>query len=163
GIDQTDSAYDPGSLTISHERVVIYRFRAAERAQGFARQATLHGEAPNPHAMPLPSVSNAIVEDSHHVVAAVYFDLAAKGRKKIHWVALVDVDTLSILYLEPFAAGLTGGAHATQTVKGQVFLVDPKTKSNGPDPGDQGQNAHALDQLRDLVDLPNLKATNPQK
>ena len=148
GIADKVTGFDPASLRIRHQKLMIYRHEAKKRAQS-PDSANSRGGI-SPYAMPLPPVPGDIVERSHNVVSAVYFDLKRIDRPSTHWVALVDAKTLSVLYLEEFAAG----------VKGKVFLADPMTTHGGPWPS--ASNAK-LNPLRIWAALPKLHQTNPQK
>ena len=59
------------------------------------------------------------------MVTEVTFTLAWNGIKDLPWVALVDVETLAVLYLRAFIDG----------VNGLVFMADPITTNGGPLPG----------------------------
>ena len=160
GITLPDSAYEADSVVIRHQRLMIYRYRAADRVQGFAAPAKPGEETENPLAMPLPAVPSTIADENHYVVSAVYFDLKPKRRTSIHWVALVEIHTQSVLYLEPFAADLGWRRSQARNVRGLVFLADPMTTNNGPGPDG---SPHELNLRRELVSLLNLHMTNPQK
>jgi zinc metalloprotease ZmpB len=134
GITKKSSRFDAASLRICHQGLMIYRYEAKKR---FSR-------------MPLPPVPSDIVNGSYNVVLAVYFDIKRKRCSPTHWVALVEVRSLSVLYLEELAAG----------VSGMVFLADPMTTNGGPLPS--ATNAE-LNPLRVLKTLPNLDITDPQK
>jgi zinc metalloprotease ZmpB len=134
GITKKSSQFDAASLRIRHQGFMIYRYDAKKR---FSR-------------MPLPPVPSDVVDGSYNVVLAIYFDIKRKRCSPTHWVALVEVRSLSVLYLEELAAG----------VSGMVFLADPMTTNGGPPPS--ATNAE-LNPLRVLRPLPNLEDTHPQK
>src|SRR5439155_27097753 len=126
GIAQKESAYDAESLGIKHQRMMIYQYQEAKRT--LAMRAILDDDSADsvdPFAIPLPPVPTGIAEGRYYVVAAVYFDLKPKKRRdSIHWVALVEANTLAVLYLEAFVSGING----------KVFLVDPLTTYGSPLP-----------------------------
>ena len=73
------------------------------------------------------------------------FALGGRSRTLLHWVALVDVESLSVLYLEAFVSD----------VKGLVFEIDPITTNGGPRPS---ANSAALNPVRVSDVLPGLNA-----
>jgi len=146
GIADKVTGFDPASLRIRHQKLMIYRYEEKKRSQS----PELANSRGNPYAMELPPILRNIVDRSHSVVSAVYFDLKRIDRPSTHWLALVDAATLSILYLEELAAG----------VRGKVFQADPMTMHGSPWPS--GSNSK-LNPLRAWAALPNLQNTNPQK
>ena len=65
----------------------------------------------------MPPVADGIREGQHYVCARIDFALAGRTRGLLHWVALIEVDSLSVLYLRAF----------TDNVNGMVFERDPVT------------------------------------
>ncbi len=90
----------------------------------------------------LPKVDPSIEDGNYYLVTELTFSFG-----HINWLMLVEVETSSILYIEPLSSG----------VQGRVFIQDPITKSgvatNTPD-----KSNTVLNPLRDLVTLPNLNA-----
>jgi len=146
GITDKVTGFDPASLRIRQQKLMIYRYEAKNRHQS---PEPIRGRG-NPYAIELPPILRDVAERSHNVVLAVYFDLKRIDRPSTCWLALVDAATLSILYLEELAAG----------VRGKVFLADPMTIHDGPLP--TGSNSK-LNRLRTWAALPNLIKTSPQK
>ena len=63
----------------------------------------------------LPDLPAFIHDGEDYVVAAKYFDLQETDQPSIPYLALIEVDTYAVLYLEPLAA----------CVNGLVFRMDP--------------------------------------
>ncbi|MGJ4942002.1 hypothetical protein ACQR1W_15615 [Bradyrhizobium sp. HKCCYLS1011] len=113
------------SFSIDHQRLMIYRYDGAERTHlsvpAAKRLPALQAAGPG---LPLPPVHGSIREGEHYVVTAVYFRFDTSGMEPLHWVALVEVETGSVLLLLPFADSVTG----------MVFMTDPVTLAGGPLP-----------------------------
>ena len=126
GVD-TDPALDP-SFGIDHQRLMVYRYERARRTrspdQSPKDAAALQASDPS---LPLPAVDRSIREGNHYVVAAVYFRLDVRPFGPLHWVALIEAESLSVLLLSPFVDSVTG----------MVFQSDPVTVvgAGAPMPG----------------------------
>ncbi len=134
------------SFGIDDQRLMVYRYESARRTRAPAPKAkdlpAFHAGDPN---LPLPPVDRSIREGEHYVVSAVYFRLDTGGLRPLHWVALLEVETSSVLLLRPFVDSVTG----------MVFKADPPTLAGGPPPN--AGNA-ALNPLRSSVTLAGLAA-----
>ena len=93
--------------------------------------------------LPLPPVAERIHEGHHYVCAKIDFALSGQLYRILHWTALIDVESLSVLYLIPYTSG----------VNGIVFEIDPVTTNGGPAPS--GTNA-TLNPIRVSDVLPGL-------
>lgn len=95
----------------------------------------------------LPKVDPSIEDGAWRVVSEVTFQLKTPELGVLNWRALVDVETNSVLLLEPLVSGNVG----------LVFHRDPITSSgnlsNSPDRDNSVLNTH-----RTVMELPNLKA-----
>ena len=133
-------------LSIDSQRCMIYRHDEARRRHATARppkrEIALLSGAPR---LPLPPVHSSIRDGRHYVVRAVYFGFDVPPIRPLHWVALIEAETSSVLLLRPFV----------DNVSGLVFRADPVTLAGGP--GANAGNA-ALDALRSSVTLPGLAA-----
>jgi hypothetical protein len=69
-------------------------------------------------------VADSIEEGHHYVSAEVRFSLAPRGQETVHWLAIIEAETLSVLYLRAFIAD----------VNAMVFQFDPMTTNSGPLP-----------------------------
>src|SRR6516164_2199356 len=129
---------------IDSQRFMIYRYDAARRTDGSARPQSeeLVFQAGGP-GLPLPPVDSSIRDGRHYVVLAVYFRFDVPPFRPLHWVALVEVETLSALLLRPFV----------DSVSGLVFQADPVTLAGGPT---ANANSAALNPLRSSVTLAGL-------
>lgn len=132
-----------GPLKITSHRLMIYRHDAARlrhaTGQPHRPRSGFHAAAP---ALPLPAVHVSIRDGAHYVVSAVYFSFDVPPVRPLHWVALIEVETGSVLLIRPFVENVTG----------QIFPTDPATLG-GP-PANAG-NA-ALNRWRSAVSLPGL-------
>ena len=140
---ETESSWDPETLTIEGRGLVIYRYEAARRAPASpprdGREAPLQSGLPT---LPLPPVADDIRDGQHYVCARINFGLS-RGSYVLYWVALIDIESLSVLYLEAFTSG----------VNGMVFENDPMTTSGGPLPN---ATSAALNAVRVSRVLPGL-------
>jgi zinc metalloprotease ZmpB len=132
-------------LSIDSQRFMIYRYdkaRRTDREAGPPDEPAFEGGGP---ALPLPPVDSSIRDGRHYVVLAVYFRFDVTPFRPLHWVALMEVETLSVLLLRPFV----------DSVSGLVFEADPVTLAGGPT---ANTNSSALNPLRSSVTLAGLAA-----
>ena len=94
--------------------------------------------------LPLPPVHASIRDGKHYVVRAVYFSFDFPPVRPLHWVAMIEVETASVLLAYPFIAN----------VMGWVFKADPATLGG---PTANAGNA-ALNRWRTPVKLEGLAA-----
>jgi hypothetical protein len=142
GLDQPNGTWERDTLKIENRQLVIYQYERAKRVpippepvpsdSTAKQQPALTGPPPT---LPLPPVDNSIVEGHHYVCVKVNFILAIRPVGELHWVAIVEVNTLSVLYLRAFV----------DSVNGLVFEIDPDTTNGGPAPG---ATAAALNAVR---------------
>jgi zinc metalloprotease ZmpB len=127
-----NSPIDASSLKIGRRGLVIYRYETDKRVPPQAKEVPHIGV--KAEATPvvtsdlptiaLPPVGKNIREGQHYVCARLDFELTMQPYGKLHWVALVEVDSLSVLYLRAFV----------DHVSGMVFDIDPVTTNGGPLP-----------------------------
>jgi hypothetical protein len=136
-----DKNCDASSLSVLRQRLMVYRYEAAQRTApddhstaGTPHATTGQGSATLHPELPLPPLGDQFPEGEHRVVIEVTFTLAWNGIKDLPWVALVDVETLAVLYLRAFIDG----------VNGLVFMADPITAHGGPLPGATTAELNAL-------------------
>ena len=138
--------WDRASLKIEGRSLVIYRYESAKRSPPVPDSAPTEGVGYGRHelpTLPLAPVAERIREGHHYVCAKIDFVLRGHLNPELHWTALIDVESLSVLYLEPY----------TSEVNGLVFEIEPVTTNGGPPPS--GTNA-ALNPVRVLDVLPGL-------
>ncbi len=131
-------------LHITDQRLMIYQHDAERLEHAMAvpkRRAALQSGAPT---LPLVRAHKSIRDGRHYVVRAVYFSFDLPPVRPLHWVALIEAETASVLLLRPFVDNIVGW----------VFKADPATLG-GP-PADAG-NAR-LNPLRSAVRLSALAA-----
>lgn len=119
GLSSVQEDFDQSTLAIEGVQLIVYRYVESRRV--------LIDEPTSGHshlALPLPPVAKGIQEGQHYVSAEVYFSLAPKGVKELHWLAIVEAETLSVLYLRAFI----------DHVNGLVFQNEPMTDNSGPLP-----------------------------
>jgi zinc metalloprotease ZmpB len=126
---------------------MIHQYDEARRADGVAsarrgskKESAFAAGAPGPV---LPPVDRSLQDGRHYVVLAVYFRLDIALLRPLHWVALIEIETRSVLLLRPFVASITG----------LVFQADPITLANGPT---ANANEAALTPYRSSVGLAGL-------
>ena len=101
--------------------------KTAAKTNGIANADVLAGTAANvnqaglPH-LPLPPVPDSIREGQHYVGIKLDFALALPAWGLLNWTAILDVDTLTVLYIRPHVDDVTA----------LVFDVDPITTNGGP-------------------------------
>ncbi len=142
-----DKDCDAASLTLIRQRLVVVRYEAAQRTAAEHAPPEAQQVIPVQHglhaSLPLPRVGEQVVEGRHYVAAEITFSLSWRGVPDLPWVALVDVESLSVLYLRAFI----------DDVNGLVFKEDPVTLNGGPFPN---ATAAELNALRSSVALPDL-------
>ena len=145
GLSKDQKEFNLASLRIEKLRLLIYRYEAAKRVllpekpPQEEKPALVH-EYPT---LPLPPTAKQIQDGQHYVAAEVIFVLETQNIPDLRWVAIIEAETLSILFLRPFI----------DTVGGLVFREDPVTTNGGPLPS--AGNA-ALNPLRSAVVLQGL-------
>ena len=143
------SDYDPGTLTIQTVQPIIYRYAAAKRAIIETAPADPTAFGHDHPTLPLPAVPSGMVEGRHYVSGEVHFTLATRAGESLNWIAIVEAESLSVLYLRAFA----------DNVNGLVFVDDPMTTNGGPLPS---ATTTALNPVRTSVPLQGLTASAPQ-
>ena len=142
GLTSRSKYLDSKTLAIQRVRLLIYRYNA-ERREMF-EEPPESGQFGHQHpTVTLPPVAKSIQEDRHYVAAEVQFALALKGQAILNWTAIIEAETLSVLYLRAFM----------DNVNGMVFLDDPITNNGGPAPN---ANNAALNPVRTTVLLQGL-------
>src|SRR5215831_10825321 len=121
GIAGNRTEFHAGSLQLHHPRLMIYRYQKSRRGLP-DRQSDGNESTPPLRTLSLPPVHDSIVEGRHYVVVAVDFRLDSRRFGILHWVALVEAETLSVLYLRALIDDACG----------LVFHADPITAAGGP-------------------------------
>jgi zinc metalloprotease ZmpB len=147
GIAGGKTAFDAKSLRILRRRLMVYRYNKSERViRPQRRTGKAHKGLVLDHpTLPLPPVKHSIADGHHYVVAAIDFRTASPSSDDLHWAALIEAETLSVLYLRALV----------DHVCGLVFKADPMTLSGGP--AASAKN-NALNPLRSSVALQGLHA-----
>ncbi len=126
----TGSHWDRASLKVEGQQLVIYRYESTKRVP---EAPPTHGEpdrqeqsafAPDLPTLPTPTVATVIREGQHYVCAKIDFALSGQPYGLLHWVAIIEVESLSVLYVRAFV----------DSVNGMVFEDDPVTTNGGPLP-----------------------------
>ena len=141
----TKHVSDTTPLRINSERLMVHQHDEARLRHALAqppkRGSAFHSGAPR---LPLPSVHSSIRDGAHYVVRAVRFGFDFPPIRPLNWVALIEVETMSVLLLRPFIDNVTG----------LVFPADPATLGG---PSADAGNA-PLNRLRSSVTLAGLAA-----
>jgi hypothetical protein len=134
-----------GPLKINGHRLMVFRYDAGSLRHASGRspesRSGFHAAAPT---LPLPPVHPSIRHGAHYIVHAVYFSYDVPPVRPLHWVALIEIETDSVLLIRPFVENITG----------LVFPADPATLGGPPA---SASNA-ALNCWRRSFNLPNLAA-----
>lgn len=144
GVDQ-DPHCEAASLKVLRQRLVVYRYAQAQRllSEPHAEPAT---QRPTTHLHPtlkLPPPNDKLSEGRHYVALELTFSLTWRGIDAVPWLVLLELETLSPLYLRAFI----------DDVNGLVFESDPITLNNGPLPGATAAQLNALRSTVQLVDI----------
>jgi hypothetical protein len=130
-------------LSIEKRHFVIYRHDARLR-DAIAPPSKLGTPIlSGPPTLPLRAVHPSIQDGQHYIVSAVYFGFDFPPIRPLYWVAMVEAETLSVLFLRPFI----------DNVCGSVFRADPMTLAGGAGP--RAGNA-TLNRFRSTVTLSGL-------
>src|SRR6266700_2967530 len=147
----TGSHWDRASLKVEGQQLVIYRYESTKRVP---EAPPTHGEpdrqeqsafAPDLPTLPTPTVATVIREGHHYVCAKIDFALSVQPYGLLHWIAIIEVESLSVLYLRAFV----------DSINGMVFEDDPVTTNGGPLPT---SNSAGLNPVRVSVTLADLAA-----
>lgn len=139
--------FDLDSFSIKKRRLLVFRYRANRRFTPLEDNG--HGQSHDQiHAelhlrLPLPPVSKDLQDGKHYVAAEIIFTLDFPSIPGLHWRAIVEAETLSVLFLQPLV----------DSVDGLVFLEDPITDLGGPLPN---ASTASLNMARTNVLLPGL-------
>lgn len=148
------SRRDRPQPVINRKRLVIFQYKAKERQSHSLtpaerrladrqRQRALF----TPPTLPLPPVDDVIADGNFYVALETYFTLSVPGFDDLNWVAIIEVETRTVLMLEALIDGVTGS----------VFLTDPVTKS-GSNANSASSTDAVLNGFRDSVTLGDLNA-----
>lgn len=149
GLSGRSDEFDAATLAVERVKLIIYRYEAAKRARFEAQTPDASGLRHGQPTLPLPPVARNIEESQHYVSAEVHFALAPRGAQILNWVAIIEAETLTVLYLRAFV----------DNTQGQVFLDDPMTTNGGPLPNATTAN---LNSVSSSVLLQGLSPGSPQ-
>ncbi len=124
-------------------RFYVYKYDESQRLPQVEREQENHSVP----VLPLPPLDDNIQNGQYYVVAEITFSFSTQEFGDLNWLALVELETGSILYLRALADALNG----------LVFKQDPITKT-GNAANTANQSNAMLNPLQDLVILPNLDA-----
>jgi zinc metalloprotease ZmpB len=149
GIADKPSEFNAKSLRVLHQRLMIYRYEESQRVVVPEQPIGKGGKrlVSDDPMLPLPPVARGIAEGRHYVVAVVDFRVRSRRFGVIPWVALLEAETLTVLYLRALI----------DDVSGLVFPADPMTLNAGPPPTAANR---ALNSLRSPVTLQGLNRPN---
>lgn len=97
--------------------------------------------------LPLPPVNEKIKDGQYYFVAEITFSFATQENGSLNWLALIELETGSVLYLRALTASLNG----------LVFRYDPISTSGVPT-NTPNMNNMVLNPFRTSEPLPNLNA-----
>lgn len=150
GLSGANTGFDLKTLAVENVTLIIYRYKSPARQIVPETPSDPNSlVAYSQPTLPLPPVSKNIEENRHYVSAEVHFALAPSGQEPLHWVAILEAETLSVLYVRAFV----------DNVNGQVFQDDPMTTNGGPLPS--ASNA-SLNAVRISVPIQGLTPSSPQ-
>lgn len=121
GIAEEHHGFETASLRINSLRLIVYRYDQARRVprEDPARVHPHHGLA-----LPLPPIPPAIEDGRHYIAAEIVFVLGTECVPDLHWIGIVEAETLAVLFVQPLI----------DDVDGLVFHDDPITDAGGPPP-----------------------------
>jgi len=132
----------PAEIRMNSSKLYVYRYESANREvshEGEEESFSSHKEE-----FTLPPVSDKIKDGSFYVVSEVKFE-TGPAEYPTPYIALIEVETNSILYLRSLSSDLTG----------LVFKADPFTMTGNPANTANASDA-VLNPLRSAVTLPGL-------
>jgi zinc metalloprotease ZmpB len=129
------------ALTIKRRRLVVFQYDEKKRTPPDEPETQVQ-PSPRP-SLPLPPVGPEIRQGRHYVASEIIFSLTWRNIEDLPWIAIIDVESLSVLYLRAFVDNVTG----------LVFKEDPITTNNGPLPN---ATEAQLNPLRSSALLPDL-------
>lgn len=129
-------------VTINQKRLFVYMYEQKDRLPEHKEDEEQAGFKHDHPTLPLPKVAPDIVSGQHYVVLEVLFTLTQPEQMPLNWQALIEVNTLSVLYLRALI----------DNVNGLVFQSDPITRTGNPANGPAAAAA-TLDLLRENVNL----------
>lgn len=130
-------------VEISRRRLLIYRYDKNERGNAVGEPDSTSVEG-CPRLNP-PDVPDSIVHGRHYVVGEFMFRCTIRGWGPLNWQAFIEPVTGAVLRIEALVS----------CVDGTVLIADPLTK-NGTDTAPTAP-ASVLDQLREIVELPDVE------
>ena len=142
-----EDAYDLESLRVNRTRLIIYRYVASKRLPHGGPRDDVE-EPAFPYAspsLPVPPPDKGIKEGNHYVAAEILFTLATARWGTLNWIAIVEVETGSVLYLRALV----------DNVDGMVYMADPSSQASAAAPS---ANNATLNPLRTSVTLQGLVA-----
>lgn len=139
-----------GVSRINGVRMLVYRYDPAQRTEPGTSDESVSFEPVVPD-LPLPPLPPSFRAGEYYAAAEVLFDHAPPDMEELHWRALIEPVTGSVLYLRPLVA------HATAL----VFKVDPITQTGDPSKTPAAPEAD-LNLCRTRVDLADLLPRSPQ-
>ena len=146
-IRKDDKEFDFKSFSLNHTRFIIYRYDKTKRLQEKGRVKNTR-EQVFPHTsptLPLPPVDDNIKDGQHYVSAEILFTLTTTRWGTLNWIAIIDVETASVLYLRALV----------DNVDGMIFTADPATQGSAVA---TNANNTALNPLRTSITLQGLSA-----
>src|SRR5713101_2047842 len=143
GLSDAMKEFDLDSLRIVKRRLLIYRYESAKRVLLPERLPHEDKHAHEHLAVPLRAVPEEIENNHYYVAAEVIFVLGTRQIPDLRWIAIIEAETLSVLFLRPLV----------DTVDGLVFKDDPMTDNGGPLPS---AGSASLNAVRTSVLLPGL-------
>ncbi len=132
-------------VKINRQRLLVYQFARAQRLDPESSQPIGVVEGSGAPTLPLPALPRTIREGQYYVVTEVLFSTNLGPWTRLHWRAMLEVETGAVLYLRAFVSAAFGN----------VFSADPITLT-GNAALDACTAAGTLDPLTDVVTLPGL-------
>ncbi len=122
GLREDHKIFKASSLKIEKSRLIVYRYDEGKRVA--TPEDPSGGYANRELRLPLPPVPGPIENGRHYVAAEIVFVLAVPGIPDLHWLGIVEAESLALLYVRPLI----------DDVDGLVFAHDPVTDNGGPLP-----------------------------
>lgn len=148
GLSKVAEEFSMRTPNVERRRLVIYRYDRERRAL-LHREDETGDQHTHPHVhLPLHELGEKIENGRHYLAAELIFVLGTPAIPDLRWIALVDVETLSILYLRALV----------DAVDGLVFHIEPITDNGGPLPS---ATSAGLNPVRTAVQLQGLDPPAP--
>src|SRR4030042_4812133 len=135
-------------LKLNRKRLMVFKYKASKRVIEHDPKNTKNNIHPS---HPLPPIPESIIDGQFYVVHEFLFTSELTGSDKLNWIAMVEVETNTVLYLRALV----------ESANAYVFIKDPMT-TTGNIANSPSATTATLNLLRDNVPLEGLVPPTPE-